>query len=122
MGRLFNFELFKMSRRPRSYLGTATFTFISFAVMLGMKYGHISQMVTRMAAEQGFGNGGNPTNAEFMAWTVVASPFVAVPLMSMFMPFFVSLVFGEIFAGESTEGTLRMLLTRPITLPTWLLL
>ena len=70
-------------------------------------------MITRAAAYQGLGNV-NPATAEFMAWLVVASSVVAVPLLTMFMPFFVSLVFGEIFAGESSDGTLRTVFTRPI--------
>ncbi|MCE5199945.1 MAG: ABC transporter permease subunit [Armatimonadota bacterium] len=115
MLRQIGFEIFKMSRRPRTYLGTAAFALICIAVMLGMKYGDVGSMVTSQAAGQGFGVVGSPANAEYMAWMVVASPFVAMPILTMFMPFFVALVFGEIFAGESTDGTLRALLSRPVT-------
>lgn len=115
MGRLLRFELIKMTRRPRTYLGTATFILITLAVMLGVKYGGVGQMIEHAAARQGFDGFFNPANAEFLCWLVVASPVVAAPLLTMFMPFFVCLVFGEIFAGECGEGTLRAALTRPVT-------
>ena len=56
---------------------------------------------------------GTPVNAEFLSWLVVGSPFASMILLT-FMPFFICLVFGEIFGGEVAEGTLRTVLTRPI--------
>ncbi|MCL5105211.1 MAG: ABC transporter permease [Armatimonadetes bacterium] len=114
MARQIRFELFKIAKRPRSYLGFAAFALINFFTLLGVKYGGIGHMAASQASGRGFEVIGSPVNAELMAWTAIGSP-MAIPILSMFLPFFIALVFGEIFAGESAEGTLRTLLTRPIT-------
>lgn len=113
MLRQIGFELFKMSRRPRTYLGYSGFLLINVCVMLGLRYGHLEMIGTHGAADTGFGIVGSPANAEFMSWMVLASP-LAGPILIMFMPFFVCLVFGEIFGGEVADGTLRTVLSRPI--------
>jgi len=113
MLRQISFELYKMARRPRSYIGFAAFALITFCTMLGLKYGHFSDMSGYQASQQGFGMVGDPSNGAFLSWMVVASP-LSVPILTMFMPFFVCLVFGEVVAGESTDGTLRTVLARPI--------
>lgn len=113
MIRQIGFELYKMSRRPRTYLGFAAFALINFFVMIGLKYGHLDWMGTHQAAHTGFGVVGSPVNAEFMAWLAVASPLAGMILI-MFMPFFTCLVFGEIVGGEVADGTLRTVLCRPI--------
>jgi len=113
MIRQIGFELYKMSRRPRTYLGFAAFVLINFFVMIGLKYGHLEMVGTHGAMRTGFGVVGSPVNAEFMSWLVLASP-LAGPILIMFMPFFICLVFGEIFAGEVGDGTLRTVLCRPV--------
>lgn len=113
MLRQIRFELFKMSRRPRTYIGCAAFLAMNFLLVLGIRYGGIGGMIAHQASAQGFEMIGSPANAEFMAWMVVGSP-MSGPILMMFMPFFVCLIFGEIFGGESAEGTLRTVLTRPI--------
>ena len=82
--------------------------------MLGLKYGRIGDMISTNVSWQGFDVVGNPANGVFLSWLVVAGP-IAVPILTMFTPFFVCLVFGEIVSGESSEGTLRMALARPIS-------
>ena len=108
------FEVFKMSRRPRSYIGFAALLFINSMVLLGLKYGRLSDFAMNSASGSGMQVVGSPANGEFMAWLVLASPMVSISILTMFMPFFVCLIFGEIFAGESSDGTLRMVLSKPI--------
>ncbi len=112
MIRQIGFELYKMSQRPRTYLGFAAFLLINFFVMIGLKYGHLA-WGTHRAIHSGYAVTGSPANAEFMAWLAVGSPLSGMILI-MFMPFFVCLVFGEIVSGEVAEGTLRTVLCRPI--------
>ena len=115
MIRLTIIELFKMSRRPRSYIGFAALLAINILFMLGMKYGGLDRELAGAAGRVGgLGVIGSPANGEFLAWTVAASP-AAISILTMFMPFFVCMIFGEIFAGENAEGTLRTVLARPIT-------
>lgn len=112
MIRQIKFELFKMSRRPRSYTGFAAFLFINFMILLGVKYGGIGGFAENHASSQGMVVG-SPVNGEFLAYLLIGSP-IAGTVLTMFLPFFICLVFGEIYAGESAEGTLRMVLSRPI--------
>lgn len=114
MIRQIRFELFKMFRKPRTYLGYAVFLLINICIMLGAKYGSLgTEFAGSRATGAGFMTSGSPVNAEFMSWLVVGSPIANV-LLVMAMPFYVCLVFGEIFAGEVGDGTLRTVLTRPI--------
>lgn len=105
------FELYKMFRRPRTYLGYVVFLIINICIMLGAKYGNLGREFGGNTA--GFTVSGTPLNAEFMCWLVVGSP-IAMMLVIMFTPFYVCLISGEIFAGEVADGTLRTVLTRPI--------
>lgn len=115
MLRKIGFELYKMSRRPRTYLGYSAFLLINLFVMLGLKYGNLgSEFGGNRAGTAGFGVVGSPVNAEFMSWIVIGSP-IASAIVVMFMPFFVCLVFGEIFGGEVAEGTLRTALARSVS-------
>lgn len=114
MLRQIGFELYKMSRRPRTYLGFAAFALINFFALLGVKYGGVGQMAAEQARNSGFDVVGSFATAEMMAWVVIAS-FASVPILTMFLPFFISLVFGEMIAGESGEGTLRAMLARPVS-------
>lgn len=108
------FELFKMSRRPRSYTGFAAFLVANVLALLGAKYGGLAGVMAAHASGGMLEMVGSPLDAEFMAWLVVGSP-LSGPILIMWLPFFVSLVLGETFAGEHTEGTLRTLLTRPVS-------
>lgn len=114
MLRQIGFEIFKMSRRPRTYLAYAAFLLINICVMLGLKYGHLENISTHQMNRSSFGVVGTPVNAEFMSWIVLGSP-IASMILIMFMPFFVCLVFGEIFGGEVADGTLRAVLARPVS-------
>ena len=114
MLRLVGIELFKMSRKPRTYLGFAAFLVIDILLLLGLKYGGIEGIMDRGVASQGVQMVGSPINAVFFAWIVVGFPLVALPVISVWIPFFTSVVSGEIMAGEHSDGTMRALLTRPI--------
>jgi|GEM_PF-630843 len=114
MLRLIGIELFKMSRKPRTYLGFAAFLVIDILLLLGLKYGGIEGIMDQGVASQGVQMVGSPINAVFFAWFVVGSPF-ALPIVTVWIPFFTSIVSGEIMAGEHSDGTLRALLTRPVS-------
>lgn len=113
MLRLIVIELFKLSRKPRTFLGLAAFLVIDILLLLGLKYGGIEGIMNQGIAGQSIQMVGSPINAIFLAWIVVGSPF-AFPIITVWIPFFTSVVAGEIMAGEHSDGTLRALLTRPI--------
>jgi ABC-2 type transport system permease protein len=101
-------ETFKLSRRLRSYIGFFGVIGIVALVTLGVHYEPPEDVVRGMAGGQ-FTVVGTFINASFLAG------FVMPLLFYFFMPLFVSLVAGDIVAGEAAEGTLRTQLTRPVT-------
>ncbi len=114
MMRQIGFELFKISRRSRSYLGFAAFLAINVIMILAARHGGLSD---RAAADAGGGAleiTGSVLNAEFIAWTVIGSP-LANGMLGFWLPLFAALMLGDMFAGESSEGTIRALLARPVT-------
>lgn len=107
-------EFYKMVRKPRTYLGFAAFLIIDVLVLLGLKYGGIGGIMEHGASMNNMQVSGSPINAVFFAWLLVGSPF-AFPISTVWMPFFTCVVSGEIVAGEYSDGTLRALLTRPVS-------
>lgn len=114
MIRQISFELYKMSRRPRSYTGLAAFLVINGIMILAAKYGGLADQVAGQATSGALQTTGSVLNAEFMAWFVVGSP-IAGGILIFWLPLFVTLVLGEVFAGENADGTIRALLARPVT-------
>jgi ABC-2 type transport system permease protein len=113
MLRLIGNEIFKMTRKPRTYLGFAAFLVIDILLLLGLRYGGIEGIIQNGVGGRGIQMVGSPINAVFFAWLVVGSPF-SFAIVSVWIPFFSSIVSGEIMAGEHSDGTMRALLTRPI--------
>lgn len=114
MLKLIGFEFFKMSRKPRTYLGAAAFVFFNILILLALKYGGIAGIMADQASGQNFQVVGSPINAAFFAWLILGSP-VALTILGVWLPFFTCLVTGEIVAGEYSDGTLRPLLSQPIS-------
>ena len=106
--KLIGLELFKMSRRLRTYLGFAALGAIVAAMLVGLKYG--PPPVERLTASMGrdFEMVGSFINGGFAAWLVLQATVVS------FMPLFACLVPGDLVSGESSDGTLRMLLARSV--------
>jgi ABC-2 type transport system permease protein len=117
MFRLLWFELYKMYNRPRSYVGFFGFLLVCFFTVLGMRYGGAEGFFSGSEFGSQMGAGevvGSPLNAEFVAWALVGSPF-AVMIITVMLPIFVCLVFGEIYAGENGDGTIRAVFASPVT-------
>lgn len=115
MFKLIKFELYKMSRRPRTYIGILAFIVINFLVALGIAKTGLGDIANYGAnATAGLQIVGSPKNAVFVLWSVVGS-FFSGPFLIMLLPFFTAMVFGEIYAGESLDGSFRTLLSRPVS-------
>lgn len=112
MFRLLGFELYKMYNRPRSYVAFFGFLLICFFVVLAARYSGFDAIIEHSSMAEGLV--GTPLNAAFMAWSMLGSPF-AIMSITMMLPIFVCLIFGEIHAGENADGTLRAMLAGPVT-------
>lgn len=102
-------ETRKIFRKWRTYIGFITLAVIVPLIMLAMKLegGHFIQGATRQL-QNDFIFVGNLFNGWFITHLIMNSLFVHIP-------FLITLVAGDMLAGEATAGTYRILLTRPVS-------
>lgn len=104
---LIRYELIKTYRKLRTYIGFGLISILTPIVYWGFAQGG-EDMVRGMT--RGLQNDFLFVGTLFNGW------FVAHLVMNALMihvPFLIVLVAGDIFAGEATGGTFRMILTRP---------
>jgi ABC-2 type transport system permease protein len=102
-------ELYKISTKPRSFIGfgaiTAIILIIEFALYIdGKTY---LQFITN-ALEQSFVIDGNILNGNLVCFIILQTLIVQMPLL-------VALVTGDLISGEAASGTIRLLLTKPVS-------
>ena len=104
---LLRYELLKTYRKLRTYIGFGLIALLTPLVYWGFSTAG-DDMVRGMSGglQQNFLFVGSLFNGWFVASMVMNALFVHVP-------FLILLVAGDIFAGEATSGTYRILLTRP---------
>jgi ABC-2 type transport system permease protein len=109
MFKLINIELYKIFKKWRSYIG-----FIAIAVLVPVIEfalqieGHKSIDFITRDLQQSFLFVGNLLNTYFVSYLILNS-------LTVHIPFLITLVAGDLLAGESTAGTYRLLLTRPVS-------
>jgi ABC-2 type transport system permease protein len=99
-------EIFKLSRRARSYLGFAAMLGLAGLVVLGLAQGPPQ---IGGASSQGFVTAGSFLNGGFAAW------FMLRVTLLFFLPLFACVVTGDMISSESADGTLRTLLSKPVS-------
>ncbi|RYD57037.1 MAG: hypothetical protein EOP56_09525 [Sphingobacteriales bacterium] len=102
-------ELYKIFRRPRTYISFAIITAITFVIQLAMLVDGSSFMdfALQGVGEQ-FDIQGNVLNGYLVTYLILQSLLIHIPLL-------VALVAGDALAGEANLGTLRLLLTKPVS-------
>ena len=109
MWQLTRIELFKIFRKPRTYIAFAAIAAIIFLVQLalyadGEEYlGFVMQSVNETFDIQG-----KKLNGYFVCFTILQTLLVHVPLL-------IALVAGDMIAGEANMGTLRLLATKSVS-------
>jgi ABC-2 type transport system permease protein len=109
MWQLTRIELFKIFKKPRTYIAFGAIAAIIFLVQMGLyvdgdKY--LSFMMASVAST--FIIEGNILNGYLVFFIILQTLLVHVPLL-------VSLVAGDMIAGEANMGTLRLLVTKPVS-------
>ncbi len=102
------FELFKLFARKRTYLGFLFFVVVEGLILMGMGMPRHRSMIQHQLAAQGLDYRQyftGPTVAyQMIAWSVFALGSV-----------YLALVCGDIVAKEVEDGTMRMILSRPVS-------
>lgn len=109
MWTLIQIEVFKIFRKPRTYIAFAAVLAIVLLIQIaiyvdGRKY---LEFVMKDISER-FEIGGNPVNGYFVCFIILQTLLIHVPLL-------VALIAADMIAGEANMGTLRLLLTKPVS-------
>lgn len=101
-------ELWKLFGKKRTYIGFATFLLAQNAMLLGFHFGNWQRYSERILE----GNG-------YLAMEYISALSVALvmlfPQILLLMPLYACLVGGDMVAKEAEDGTLRMILCRPVS-------
>ena len=102
-------ELWKLFGKRRTYIGSGMFF---LAQTIGILLFQFGQGPYRDLVRDLENFGASPEH--FITNLTVAS-FLLVPIVYFLLPLYVSLVGGDMVAKEAEDGTLRMILCRPIS-------
>jgi len=109
MIQLLRIELFKIFKRPRTYISFGIVTAITFVIQLAMlSDGKSFVGFALQGINEQFDIHGNILNGYLVAYIILQSLLIHIPLL-------VALVAGDTLAGEANLGTLRLILTKPIS-------
>lgn len=110
MWKLLQIELFKIFRRPRTYIPFAAIAAMVFIIQLGLKFDGKSYLELMMSSlsDSFIIPYSMVMNGYLVAFVILNTLLIQVPLL-------VALVAGDTVAGEANMGTLRLLVTRPVS-------
>jgi len=109
MIQLLRIELYKIFMRPRTYISFGIVTAITLVIQLAMLSGGREFITFGMqGVTEQFDVQGKILNGYLVTYLILQSLLIHIPLL-------VALVAGDSLAGEANLGTLRLILTKPIT-------
>jgi len=109
MTELINIELFKIFKKWRTYIGFFAIGLLVAIIQTAMYYeGQKSLDFMTRNIQESFLFVGNLLNGFFISYLILN-------MLAVHIPFLITLVAGDLLAGESTAGTYRILLTRPVS-------
>ncbi len=109
MWKLLQIELFKIFKRPRTYISFAAVTALVLVIQMGLKLdgkSYIEFMMRDLSVS--FDVQGNVLNGYLVCFIILQLLLVHVPLL-------ITLIAGDLISGEANMGTLRLLLSKPIS-------
>ncbi|HEX2606330.1 MAG TPA: ABC transporter permease subunit [Flavisolibacter sp.] len=109
MWQLTRIELFKVFQKPRTYIAFGAIAAIVMLVQLALYIdGRTYLDFMLQSIQQSFEINGVVLNGYFVCFIILQTLLVHVPLL-------IALVAGDMIAGEANMGTLRLLLTKPVS-------
>ena len=102
-------ELVKIAAKPRSYIGIGVITLIIGIILFAM-YVDGQNFISLITGtfEQSISFEGKILNGNFIAFVILQMLIIHVPLL-------IALVTGDLISGEAAMGTIRLLVTKPIS-------
>lgn len=110
MWNLFQIELYKISRRPRTYIAFAAITAIIVIFQFAFKGDgeNYMNLLLQNVQDNFTLDKGKAINGYFMCYIILNTLLIQVPIL-------IALIAGDAISGEANMGTLRLLLTKPIS-------
>lgn len=109
MWQLLRIELFKIFKRPRTYISFAAIGAIVALILLAFYADGNNYMAFGMQSlTQSFDIQGRVLNGYLICFIILQTLLIHVPLL-------IALVAGDQIAGEANMGTLRLLITKPVS-------
>lgn len=104
---LVRLEIFKLSRKLRTYLGFGALVGLAGLIVLAVALSDDAGFGVAMPSHLGMF--GSIKNGGFVAWLLLK-------ITSIFLlPLFACVIVGDMISGEAADGTLRSMLSRPIS-------
>jgi ABC-2 type transport system permease protein len=101
-------ELWKLFGKKRTYIGFGAFVLVQTAMMLFFRHSRWEGQFERLLE-------GNGYLADDYLSTLTVARILLLPQSYLLMPLYVALTGGDMVAKEVEDGTLRMILPRPIS-------
>jgi ABC-2 type transport system permease protein len=101
-------ELWKLFGKKRTYIGFGAFLLAQNAMLLTFRFTHWQAQMERMLEGNGY------LAREYLS-ALTVSLVMLIPQILLLMPLYAALVGGDLVAKEVEDGTLRMILSRPVS-------
>ena len=102
-------ELWKLFGKKRTYIGFGVFLVAQVGMLLLFHYGHgMQRSMERMLS-------GNGYLVQDYVSALTVSLIMLFPQVLLLMPLYTGLIGGDLVAKEAEDGTLRMILCRPVS-------
>lgn len=109
MWQLTKIELFKIFKKPRTYIAFIAIAIIILLIQVAMLADGAAYMEFMLQTiNMSFEIEGKKLNGFFVFYLILHTLLIHIPLL-------ICLVAGDMVAGEANMGTLRMLLTKPVS-------
>ena len=110
MFRLLQIEIYKIFRRPRTYIAFIVIAAIIFLIQIALKFGGQEYVGMLMSGLSGAFEvePDEVLNGYFICFFILNLLLVHVPIL-------VALIAGDMISGESNMGTLRLLISKPVS-------
>ena len=101
-------ELWKLFGKKRTYIGFGAFLLAQNAMLLAFRFTRWQKEMSQLLSVNGY------FASEYVSALTVAVVML-IPQIILLMPLYAALVGGDMVAKEVEDGTLRMILSRPIS-------
>jgi ABC-2 type transport system permease protein len=101
-------ELWKLFGKKRTYIGFGAFLLAQNAMLFAFRLTHWRDGLERLLQGNGY------LARDYISALTVAL-IMLIPQVALLMPLYASLVGGDLVAKEAEDGTLRMILCRPVS-------